>query len=64
VLNQPPIMSLAQLLGHTDEHATPTMERTAAAILSTFQAMWTTFVAEKGSFDGFMDQYLERWLHS
>jgi biotin---protein ligase len=40
------------------------MERTAAVILSTFQTMWTTFVAEKGSFDPFMDLYLERWLHS
>lgn len=63
VLNEPPIMSLAQLIS-SGEEPSPTMEATLAAILTKFDQMWTTFVAENGSFDSFMDLYLERWLHS
>jgi biotin--protein ligase len=63
VLNEAPIMSLAQLVLN-EECSVPTMEGTAAAILVTFQKMWTTFIANKGSFEPFMDLYLERWLHS
>jgi biotin--protein ligase len=40
------------------------MEDTAACIVSQFEKMWTIFVNERGSFDRFMDLYLERWLHS
>lgn len=29
-----------------------------------FEKMWATFVDQRGSFDPFMDLYLERWLHS
>ncbi|THH27195.1 hypothetical protein EUX98_g6992 [Antrodiella citrinella] len=61
VLNAPPIASLSQL-------GTPqqplSMERTAAVIMVTFEPMWNTFLAERGSFSPFMDLYLERWLHS
>lgn len=63
VLNAAPIMSLSQLLPpeHTPEAR---MEKVAAVILSTFDEMWGGFTASKGSFEPFMDLYLERWLHS
>ncbi|KAJ7594393.1 class II aaRS and biotin synthetase [Mycena floridula] len=60
VLNPPPIFSLSQL----DPSLELSMERTAATIFAKFEKMWTKFVQEKGSFDSFMDLYLERWLHS
>ncbi|KAF7292990.1 BPL/LPL catalytic domain-containing protein [Mycena indigotica] len=61
VLNPPPIMSLSQL--SEDERAL-SMERTAAAILVKFERMWSAFVQGKGSFEPFMDLYVDRWLHS
>jgi biotin--protein ligase len=41
-----------------------TLERTAAVIMVKFEKMWATFCEHGGSFDPFMDLYLERWLHS
>lgn len=63
VLNDPPIASLSQLLPR-DAHQPLGMERTAAAIMAKFEGMWYTFLSHRGSFDPFMDLYLERWLHS
>ncbi|KAJ7481488.1 class II aaRS and biotin synthetase [Mycena latifolia] len=63
VLNPPPITSLSQLLPPDDDHQL-SMERTAAAILVKFDAMWSVFVKGKGSFEPFMDLYLQRWMHS
>ncbi|KAI0330018.1 class II aaRS and biotin synthetase [Cubamyces sp. BRFM 1775] len=63
VLNPPPIPSLVQLLQPGSEQH-PTMERTLAAIMAHFEPMWQTFVAARGSFEPFMDLYLDRWLHS
>ncbi|KAJ7764555.1 biotin-protein ligase [Mycena maculata] len=59
VHNLPPIMSLSQLLPPDDDHQL-SMERTAAAILVKFEAMWSVFVKGKGSFEPFMDLYLQR----
>ena len=42
----------------------PTMEGTLAAIMARFERMWAEFVRERGSFEPFMDLYLDRWLHS
>ncbi|KAJ6590965.1 biotin-ligase [Mycena vulgaris] len=63
VLNPPPITSLSQLLPPDDDHQL-SMERTAAAILVKFDAMWSVFVKGKGSFEPFMELYLLRWMHS
>ncbi|KAJ7672565.1 class II aaRS and biotin synthetase [Mycena polygramma] len=63
VLNPPPITSLSQLLP-PDDNRQLSMERTAAAILVKFEKMWSVFVKGKGSFEPFMDLYLERWMHS
>ncbi|KAI0634051.1 class II aaRS and biotin synthetase [Trametes polyzona] len=63
VLNPPPIMSLAQLVPPGSERL-PTKEGTLAAIVTRFEAMWATFLAARGSFEPFMDLYLDRWLHS
>lgn len=63
VLNAAPVFSLAQLLP-PEEKKHLSIERTAAVILTTFEKMWNTFVKERGSFDSFMNLYLERWLHS
>ncbi|KAI0643919.1 class II aaRS and biotin synthetase [Trametes meyenii] len=63
VLNPPPIASLAQLLPPGSERH-PTMERTLAAIMARFEGMWATFIAARGSFEPFMDLYLDSWLHS
>ncbi|KAI0718544.1 hypothetical protein C8T65DRAFT_693692 [Cerioporus squamosus] len=62
VLNPPPIPSLTQLL--PEGTTPPTMERTLAAIMARFERMWAEFVRERGSFEPFMDLYLDRWLHS
>ncbi len=40
------------------------MERTLAAIMTRFERMWVDFLHNRGSFEPFMDLYLERWLHS
>ncbi|KAJ7704393.1 biotin-protein ligase [Mycena rosella] len=63
VLNPPPITSLSQLLPPDEDHQL-SMERTAAAILVKFSGMWSVFVKGKGSFEPFMDLYLQRWMHS
>lgn len=64
VLNQPPIMSLRQLYSGGSENPSLTMENMAANIMSTFEDMWRQFTESKGSFEPFMDLYLDRWLHS
>ncbi|KAG6810835.1 hypothetical protein H0H92_010130 [Tricholoma furcatifolium] len=63
VLNAAPIFSLKQLLP-PDEQRSLTLENTVSNILARFEKMWGLFVQERGSFDSFMDLYLERWLHS
>ncbi|THV08019.1 class II aaRS and biotin synthetase [Dendrothele bispora CBS 962.96] len=62
VLNPPPIFSLHQLQKDIDSPLS--MEKTAAVILAKFEQMWYTFVAGRGSFEPFIDLYLQRWLHS
>ncbi|KAG8732500.1 biotin holocarboxylase synthetase [Ceratobasidium sp. 423] len=64
VLNQAPIMSLKQLYPEGTSNPSLTMENIAANIMATFEDMWRTFTEAKGSFEPFMDLYLERWLHS
>jgi len=32
--------------------------------MAKFEAMWSIFLSERGSFAPFMSLYLERWLHS
>jgi len=74
VLNALPTTSLSQL--HTllsaripttglgkPLPAAPTMEATFAKIMNAFESKWDQFVDEKG-FQGFMDEYHGRWLHS
>lgn len=39
------------------------METTFARIMASFEAKWDQFIDEKG-FQGFMDEYHGRWLHS
>ncbi|EPQ51931.1 class II aaRS and biotin synthetase [Gloeophyllum trabeum ATCC 11539] len=63
VMNARPTLSLAQLLP-PESAANLSMEATTATILAKFDAMWRTFVEHGGSFEPFMDLYLERWLHS
>jgi len=63
VLNPPPIASLAQLLP-PDSVGQLSVERIAATIMAKFEGMWLTFLSDHGSFDSFMNLYLERWLHS
>ncbi|KAG5643934.1 hypothetical protein DXG03_009343 [Asterophora parasitica] len=63
VLNAEPIFSLAQLLSPGERH-TLTLEKTVSNILARFEKMWGKFVEQRGSFESFMDLYLERWLHS
>ncbi|KAF8579829.1 class II aaRS and biotin synthetase [Ramaria rubella] len=59
VLNPLPTTSLSQL---TNKELS--MERTIATIMVIFEKMWDTFLGKRGSFEPFMDLYLERWLHS
>lgn len=35
-----------------------------AIVMAKFEGMWTTFLENKGSFEPFMDLYLDRWLHT
>ncbi|EKM56709.1 uncharacterized protein PHACADRAFT_253991 [Phanerochaete carnosa HHB-10118-sp] len=62
VLNPPPIPSLASILSLGAER--PTMERTAAVVVTKFESLWSTFISNRGSFEPFMDRYLDSWLHS
>ncbi|KAG8695162.1 biotin holocarboxylase synthetase, partial [Ceratobasidium sp. 395] len=64
VLNQPPIMSLSQLYSEGSVSPALTMENVAANIMATFETMWRKFTDAQGSFEPFVDLYLERWLHS
>jgi len=63
VSNEPPIISLAQLLS-PDSKRQLSIERIAAIIMAKFESMWSTFLTHRGSFEPFMSLYLERWLHS
>ncbi|KAK7042482.1 BPL/LPL catalytic domain-containing protein [Favolaschia claudopus] len=63
VLNPPPITSLSQLVPPDEDHHL-SMERTAAAILVKFERMWSEFIQGRGSFEPFIDLYLQRWMHS
>lgn len=62
VYNSPPIFSLSQLQEPGDPPLS--IETTAAVILAKFEAMWATFIEGNGSFEPFMNLYLQRWLHS
>ena len=59
VLNVHPTFSLSQL---TNKELR--LEKTVATIMAVFEKMWSVFLENRGSFDPFMDSYLERWLHS
>lgn len=59
VLNPHPTTSLSQL---TDKELT--IEKTMATIIVIFEAMWEKFLDHGGSFEPFVDLYLDRWLHS
>lgn len=69
VLNALPTTSLSQLhsllAGKSPEAAIapPPMEGTFARIMNAFEVKWDQFI-EEGGFDGFMDEYMGRWLHS
>jgi biotin--protein ligase len=56
--------SLHQLLPPSSHRrANLSIERTAAVILSKFEEMWKKFVDAKGSFEPFLEGYLNRWMH-
>ena len=59
-----PLMSLEQLIPPGMERSSLSMENAAAMIMATFDSMWERFIFARGSFEPFMDLYLERWLHS
>jgi biotin---protein ligase len=63
LLTPPPIASLSRSVP-SDIHIDLRLERTVATIMTKFGPMWNTFIAHCGSFDPFMDLYLQRWLHS
>ncbi|KAG8801764.1 biotin holocarboxylase synthetase [Serendipita sp. 398] len=64
VLNDPPIFSLSQLHpGGSKAIPKLTMENMAATIMVIFGRMWNEFIAA-GSFEPFVDLYLDRWIHS
>ncbi|QRV84816.1 hypothetical protein RhiJN_12832 [Ceratobasidium sp. AG-Ba] len=56
-------MSLAQLFPDGLPESL-TMENVAANLMATFETMWCQFVEAEGSFEPFLNLYLERWLHS
>jgi len=64
VLSPDPLTSLSHIASQAGADVNLTMERTAASIMATFEDMWKEFVQGRGSFEPFMDKYLERWLHS
>ncbi|KAF5313395.1 hypothetical protein D9611_008572 [Ephemerocybe angulata] len=66
VLNKPPISSLSQLVSHLHA-ASPealSLERTAAAIMISFERLWTKFTSAGGSFEPFLQAYYAVWLHT
>ncbi len=64
VLSQEPLTSLSYIASQSGVDINLTMEKTAASIMVTFEGMWKEFVKGMGSFEPFMDKYLEKWLHS
>ncbi|KAG9307968.1 class II aaRS and biotin synthetase [Chiua virens] len=67
VLNEPPIGSLAQLeaLTRGQGPSTLTVERVTAAVVTTFERIWGSFLDEENEgFRPFMDRYTRAWLHS
>ncbi|KAJ8596280.1 class II aaRS and biotin synthetase [Rhizopogon salebrosus TDB-379] len=65
VLNEPPIASLAQLTPSDSFTSGLSVERAAAAVLTSFERIWDSFLQqEEQGFQPFMDQYLRSWLHS
>jgi len=70
ILNDLPTTSLAQLnelaharKGHAGPAPVPSMESSLAKILVAFEEIWQRFVQER-SFEGFLDEYTGRWLHT
>ncbi|KAH8116271.1 class II aaRS and biotin synthetase [Phellopilus nigrolimitatus] len=64
VLSPSPLTSLSQLIPAGFSDTVISMERTTATIMATFDEMWLQFLSSKGSFEPFLDMYLQRWLHS
>ncbi|KZO94725.1 class II aaRS and biotin synthetase [Calocera viscosa TUFC12733] len=66
VLNTQPTTSLKHLLSLSGSPrvADLTLEKVLAHILPTFDAAWTTFLAHRGDFRPFEQEYLAAWLHS
>lgn len=64
VLSQEPLTSLSHIASQAGADVSLSTERTAASIMVTFEGMWKEFVQCNGSFEPFMDKYLEKWLHS
>src|SRR5258708_5944494 len=62
VLTEHPVYSLCQLPGMKKSDLS--MEKTAATIIAIFSSYWDRWVTERGSFDGFRDQYYDYWIHS
>lgn len=68
ILNDLPTTSLAQLYDLRARRTgvqmkRPTMEGSLARVLVSFEGFWNTFVQDRG-FDGLLDEYLGRWLHT
>lgn len=68
ILNDLPTTSLAQLYDLRAcrtgvQMKRPTMEWSLARILVSFEGFWNTFVRDRG-FEGLLDEYLGRWLHT
>ncbi|KAJ9102228.1 hypothetical protein QFC20_005057 [Naganishia adeliensis] len=68
ILNDLPTTSLAQLHDLQARRKgtpgkVPSMEESLAAILVSFEGFWNTFLHDQG-FDGLLDEYLGRWLHT
>ena len=59
-----PLTSLEQLIPPGMDKTGMSMEGTAATIMTVFDEMWDQFIQANGSFEPFMDLYLQRWLHS
>lgn len=73
ILNDLPTTSLAQLhdlkarrdarRGGAGQMKQVSMEASLASILVSFEGFWNTFLQDQG-FDGLIDEYLGRWLHT
>lgn len=68
ILNDLPTTSLAQLHDLQARRKgvpgkVPSMEESLASILVSFEGFWNTFLHDQG-FDGLLDEYLGRWLHT